>query len=198
MRHNFILNNRTSHPLSKLIRPVFEKKWIKTALGGMFSITTLASGMVMAMPTDATLAAASIDTISNIQIETVRSFANVLPNNTGISQTYHWGHPGMDITAPLGTTIFPLKNGVVIRMENLKWDYGRAVYVDHGNGLVSLYAHMGKVFVEEGEHITTDTPIGEVGLTGRTTGPHLHFELRKNDQAVNPTPFMNLGLAKAR
>jgi murein DD-endopeptidase MepM/ murein hydrolase activator NlpD len=180
------------------MRQVFEKKWIKTALGGMFSITTLASGMVMAMPTDATLAASSMESVSNIQMETTKSFANVLPNNTGISQMFHWGHPGIDITAPLGTTIYPLKDGVVIRMENLKWDYGRAVYVDHGNGLVTLYAHMGKVFVEEGEKITTKMPIGEVGLTGRTTGPHLHFELRKDEVAVNPLPFLDLGVAMAR
>lgn len=177
---------------------MFEKKWIKTALGGMFSITTLASGMVMAMPTDATLAANSVDSLSNIQIETIKSFANVLPNNTGISQYYHWGHPGMDITAPLGTPIYPLKGGVVVRMENLKWDYGRCVYIDHGNGLITLYAHMGKVFVEEGETVTTDKPIGEVGVTGRTTGPHLHFELRKDDKAVNPLPYMSLGVPKPR
>lgn len=179
------------------MRPVFEKKWLKTAIGGFFSITTLASGVIM-MPTEATLAATSIEPIANIQIETTRTFVNVLPNNTGISQMFHWGHPGIDITAPLGTPIYPLKNGVVVRMENLKWDYGRAVYIDHGNGLVSLYAHMGKVFVEEGEQITTDKPIGEIGLTGRTTGPHLHFELRKDGVAINALPFMSLGIAKAR
>lgn len=198
MIHNTIQKSRASHPLSKLIRPVFEKKWMKSALGGMFSVATLASGMVMAMPTDATLAADSIEYVSNIQIETISSFANVLPNNTGISQKYHWGHPGIDITAPLGTPIYPLKSGVVVRMENLKWDYGRAVYIDHGNGLVTLYAHMGKVFVEDGEKVTTDKPIGEIGLTGRTTGPHLHFELRKDNNAINPLPFMDLGIAKAR
>lgn len=198
MIHNLNQKTRTSHPVSKLMRQVFEKKWIKTALGGMFSITTLASGMVMAMPTDATLAAGSIESVSNIEIETVKSFANVLPNNTGISQMYHWGHPGIDITAPLGTTIYPLKDGVVVKMENLKWDYGRAVYIDHGNGLITLYAHMGKVFVEEGEKITTKMPVGEVGLTGRTTGPHLHFELRKDNNAINPLPFLDLGVAMAR
>lgn len=198
MRHNLKLNIRTSHPLSKLMRQVFEKKWIKTALGGMFSITTLASGMVMAMPTDATLASNSIEPVAYIQIETVRSFSNVLPDNTGISQNYHWGHPGIDLTAPLGTSIFPIKAGTVVLIENLKWDYGRAVYVDHGNGLVTLYAHMGKVFVEEGETVSSDKPLGEVGLTGRTTGPHLHFELRKDGKAINATPFMNFGIAKAR
>ena len=102
----------------------------------------------------------------------------------------------MDITAPLGTPIYPLKSGVVVRMENLKWDYGRAVYVDHGNGMITLYAHMGKVFVEEGDQVTTDKPIGEVGVTGRTTGPHLHFELRKDGNAINPMPYLNLSSAK--
>ena len=196
MRHNFILNNRTSHPLSKLIRPVFEKKGIKTALGGFISITSLASGMIMFIPTDSTLAASPMQPLTGVQMETIKSTVNVLPGNTGISQFYHLGHPGMDITAPLGTPIYPLKNGVVVRMENLKWDYGRAVYVDHGNGMITLYAHMGKVFVEEGDQVTTDKPIGEVGVTGRTTGPHLHFELRKDGSAINPMPYLNLSSAK--
>lgn len=113
-----------------------------------------------------------------------------MPENTGISQSFHFGHPGMDITAPEGTKIYPLKDGVVVIMTNLNWDYGRSVVIDHGNGLKTLYAHMGKIFVEEGEKVTTNKPLGEVGMTGRTTGPHLHFEVIKEESRINPQSYL--------
>ena len=190
---NKLPKTRTSNPISKLFRPMFEKKRIKAALGGVISMTTLASGIFL-MPPEATLASTSFQPNPiEVELDTQKSFANVLPANTGISQGYHWGHPGMDITAHLGSDIYPLKAGKVIKMENLKWDYGRDVYIDHGNGMVTLYAHMGKIFVQEGDEVTTDTPIGEVGVTGRTTGPHLHFEVRIDGTNVNPQPYLALG-----
>ncbi len=130
--------------------------------------------------------------VEQVQMETTRTFSDVLPENTGVSQEYRLGHPGIDITAPLGTKIYPLKSGKVIRLDNLKWDYGRSAYVDNGNGIITLYAHMGKVFVEEGDEITTDQAIGEIGVTGKTTGPHLHMEVRKNGVSINPRPYLTL------
>lgn len=181
---------------------MFEKKNIKAAFGGLISMTTLASGM-FALPGDQ-----SVMALANIQpfdeeviIETKRSLANVLPENTSVSQEYYIGHPGIDITAELGAKIYPLKNGTVVLMSISKVGYGRSVIVDHGNGLQTRYAHMGKIFVQEGEKITTDIAVGEVGLTGKTTGPHLHLEVLKNGRAVNPRPYLTLSkdlMAKAK
>ncbi len=181
---------RISHPVSKLLRPWFEKHWIKSALGGGFAVTTLATSL-MVVPMEASQALADYHVeILDQSIETKKSMAVVLPENTGVSQGYHGSHPGIDITAKLGAKIYPLKSGVVIKIENAKWNYGRAVWVDHGNGSVTLYAHMGKIYVEEGESVNIDKPLGEVGLTGRTTGPHLHFEIRRDNSLLNPMPYI--------
>jgi murein DD-endopeptidase MepM/ murein hydrolase activator NlpD len=172
---------------------MFEKKAIKSAFGGFISITTLASGLFF-LPGDQGAITSNFEPFNQeVSIETQKSFSNVLPEYTGISQGFHIGHPGIDITAKLGSKIYPLKEGVVVNMTNMKWDYGRSVTIDHGNGMVTLYAHMGKIFVEEGEKVTTDMPIGEVGVTGRTTGPHLHLEIIKSDNRVNPRPYLALG-----
>lgn len=177
---------------------MFERKTIKSVLGGIISMTSLASGLVY-LPIDQTVVAANIQTLNtDIPIETHKSFANVLPAYTGISQGFHYGHAGIDLTAPLGSKIYPIKDGVVIKVQYLTWDYGRAVWVDNGNDTVSLYGHMGKMFVIEGDKVTTDKPIGEVGLTGRTTGPHLHLEVIKNKSNINPQPYLALGTVNKR
>jgi murein DD-endopeptidase MepM/ murein hydrolase activator NlpD len=193
---------RTSHPISKFFRPVFEKRNIKAAFGGLISMTTLASGMFILPGDQSAMASANLQPFDQeVVIETKRSLVNVLPINTGVSQEFHVGHAGIDITAILGSKIYPIKEGVVILMTFTRWDYGRSVVVDHGNGLQTRYAHMGKVFVEEGEKVTTDMPIGEVGMTGRTTGPHLHLEILKEGRNVNPRNYLTLDkgrVAKAK
>jgi murein DD-endopeptidase MepM/ murein hydrolase activator NlpD len=70
--------------------------------------------------------------------------------------------------------------------------YGRRVVIAHDDGFESLYAHMGKISVEEGQKVTRQTKLGEVGLTGFTTGPHIHFELHRDGAAVNPKYFLDL------
>lgn len=193
MIQNLLPKTRTSNPISRLIRPMFEKKSIKSAFGGFMSIASLASGLIF-LPSNQDAIAANIQPFNQeVEIETKKSFSNVLPEYTGISQGFHFGHPGIDITAPLGADIFPIKDGTVESMSNTYWNYGRSVVVDHGNGMKTLYAHMGKIFVEEGQKVTADKPLGEVGLTGKTTGPHLHMEIIKTDNRVNPQPYMALG-----
>lgn len=181
----------TSNPLSKFFRPMFEKRNLKAALGGVISVTSLASGLFILPGDQSVLASVNIQPFDqNVVIETKKSLVNVLPINTGVSQEFHLGHAGMDITASLGSKIHPLKDGVIVAVSYTRWDYGRSVIVDHGNGLKTLYAHMGKIFVEEGEKVTTDMVLGEVGLTGRTTGPHLHIEIIKNGRTVNPRGYL--------
>ncbi len=198
MIRNILPKTRTSSRISKLFRPVFEKKNIKSVLGGVISMTSLASGLVF-LPVDQSVSASSLQiSEAEISMETRKSFANVLPAYTGISQGFHYGHAGIDLTAPLGSKIYPIKNGVVIKVQYLKYDYGRAVWIDSGNDIVSVYGHMGKIFVEEGDTVTTDKPIGEVGLTGRTTGPHLHLEILKENRAINPQPYLSLGPVNKR
>ena len=177
---------------------MFETKAVKSILGGVISLTSVASSLVF-LPIDQSVMATNVQSLNaDIPVETKKSFANVLPAYTGISQGFHYGHPGLDLTAPLGSKIYPIKDGVVIKVQYLKWDYGRAVWIDNGNDIVSLYGHMGKIFVNEGDLVTTDKPIGEVGLTGKTTGPHLHLEIIKDKQNINPQPYLSLGAVNKR
>jgi murein DD-endopeptidase MepM/ murein hydrolase activator NlpD len=177
---------------------MFEGKTYKSVLGGIISVTSLASGLVF-LPIDQTVVAANLQTLdTEIPLETRKSFANVLPEYTGISQGFHFGHPGIDLTAPLGSKIYPIKGGVVVKVQLLTWDYGHAVWIKSDNDTVSIYGHMGKIFVNEGDTVTTDKPIGEVGLTGRTTGPHLHLEVIKNEKSINPQPYLALGMVNKR
>jgi len=172
---------------------MFEKRNLKAALGGVISLTTLASGMFVLPGDQSVLASANIQPFDeNIIIETKRTLVNVVPENTGVSQEFHFGHAGLDITASLGTKIYPLKEGRVIFIGSTRWDYGRSIVIDHGNNLQTRYAHMGKIFVQEGENVSSDTAVGEIGLTGRTTGPHLHIEVLKNGRSVNPRPYLSL------
>lgn len=114
------------------------------------------------------------------------------PMSGGISQFFSWYHPAIDITNPIGTPIVAAQTGVVSAVSVGSWDggYGTSVRIDDGNGLATHYSHMSGVNVSAGQAVVAGkTVIGWVGLTGRTTGPHLDLEVYKNGVRVNP---MNL------
>jgi len=98
-------------------------------------------------------------------------------------------HDGIDLAAPMGTAIYPFREGVV-SFSGWKGGYGRVVIVEHDEGISSLYAHNARNKVEVGQRIGTGDKLGEIGSTGRSTGPHLHFEIRKNGVPVNPIPYL--------
>ncbi len=98
-------------------------------------------------------------------------------------------HPGMDIDGERGDEVTAPANGTVIS-AGYKGGYGNMVEIDHGNGLTSRYGHLSKIETEAGAGITRGQQIGQVGSTGRSTGPHLHFELRLNDRPINPRHFL--------
>jgi murein DD-endopeptidase MepM/ murein hydrolase activator NlpD len=101
-------------------------------------------------------------------------------------------HSGLDFAAPQGTTVMSAGKGVV-SFVGTKSGYGNVVEVTHANGLISRYAHLSGFLSEEGQAVNTGTPIAKVGSTGRSTGPHLHFEVRKADSAINPKAFIEAG-----
>ena len=101
-------------------------------------------------------------------------------------------HAGLDFAAPSGTTVFAAGAGTV-SFVGTKSGYGNVVEVTHPNGLMSRYAHLSGFLSEEGQAVNTGTPIAKVGSTGRSTGPHLHFEVRKSDTAINPKSFLEAG-----
>jgi len=98
-------------------------------------------------------------------------------------------HSGLDFRAPYSSPILSAADGAVSFVGN-KAGYGRVVEVDHGSGMVTRYAHMSRFDVKSGMRVTAGQIIGRIGNSGRSTGPHLHFEVRINGRAVNPRPFL--------
>ena len=99
-------------------------------------------------------------------------------------------HKGVDIAAPHGTSVFVACEGEVIRTGYDAGGYGRFIEVRHPNGMSTLYAHLSRVDVARGDRLGSGERIGLVGSTGRSTGPHLHFEVRRDHAQINPTSVL--------
>ena len=98
-------------------------------------------------------------------------------------------HPGLDFRGPLGAPIYAAARGTV-SFVGPRSGYGNCVEINHGNGLITRYAHMSGFRTVLGRAVQPGEVIGLIGSTGRSTGPHLHFEVRINDRPVNPRPFL--------
>lgn len=98
-------------------------------------------------------------------------------------------HAGMDFTAPRGTEIYTTGNGVVEYQDHKMRGYGNYVVINHGFGYKTLYAHMSKVLVKAGQKVKRGEVIGLVGNTGKSVGPHCHYEVRKNGVPINPANY---------
>lgn len=101
-------------------------------------------------------------------------------------------HSGLDFPAPTGTTVLSAGYGKVTFVGQ-KSGYGKLVEVTHGAGLLTRYGHLSAFLVKEGQTVNTGSPIAKVGSTGRSTRPHLHFEVRKQDDAVDPSRYLAAG-----
>ncbi len=107
-----------------------------------------------------------------------------------VSQGYSFYHRANDIATDLGTPIHPVGAGIVEFAGYTADGKGNMVEVDHGDGLKTLYAHMGKIYVGVGNTVDTKSELGTVGLTGHTTGPHVHFEVHDHDVQVDPASML--------
>jgi murein DD-endopeptidase MepM/ murein hydrolase activator NlpD len=99
-------------------------------------------------------------------------------------------HGGIDLAGPVGTPIYATADGIVERAEYNNGGYGNLVELSHGPGIQTRYGHLSRMSVRAGERVRRGQVIGLMGSTGRSTGSHLHYEVRIDGRAVNPTPFM--------
>jgi lipoprotein NlpD len=111
----------------------------------------------------------------------------VLYRGFGVKQGHR--HDGIDLSAPEGTLVRAAAAGEVIYTGNQS-GYGTIVILRHANALITLYAHNSAVLVQDGDRVEAGTPIAKVGQTGRTTGPHLHFEVREGTRPRDPLPYL--------
>ena len=147
----------------------------------------------------------SVDRLDEEFRERVRFLAatpNMLPVDGWFSHGFGWRknpwtdarefHKGLDIVADAGTPIHAPADGVVTRAS--RWgNYGKCVEISHGYGYVTRYAHMSEIDVRPGDRIERGSVIGEVGSTGRSTGPHLHYEVFRDGRRVNPWKYIGRG-----
>lgn len=141
----------------------------------------------------AALVANNTDEVNNLDqtIEAKKSpFELQMPVNGYISQEFSYYHNGVDIAADFGSPIHGLGAGKVAFAGFMPDGHGNTVIIEHENGLVSLYAHMSKIYVGVGDHIDIQRPIGAIGLTGRTTGAHVHVEVMDNGLHVDPAGLL--------
>ncbi len=125
--------------------------------------------------------------------ETVVSVPTIpfqLPHPGYISTHYAYYHPGIDIATGLGMPIRPVSSGKVVEATISYFGLGHYVVVEHQEGFRSTYGHMGRVYVQTGDEVKETTILGEVGLTGRTSGPHTHLEITKNGSYINPLTIL--------
>ncbi|WP_099290845.1 M23 family metallopeptidase [Butyricimonas sp. Marseille-P3923] len=147
----------------------------------------------------------SFDAIENLaknKIEMLASIPAILPVSLKeahqVSSSYGYRmhpiyktmkfHAGMDFTGAIGTPIYATGNGLVVESQFDK-GYGRHVIIDHGFSYQTMYAHMEKIVVKKGQTVKRGDVIGYLGNTGLSTGPHLHYEVRKNEKPVDPINF---------
>lgn len=100
----------------------------------------------------------------------------------------HWG---LDFTADRGTNVYSTGNGVVKQVETKRWGFGKSIVIDHGFGYTSRYAHLSEFKVKEGDKVVRGQIIGLVGSTGKSTAPHLHYEIEKNGKKIDPIHFFH-------
>jgi murein DD-endopeptidase MepM/ murein hydrolase activator NlpD len=132
---------------------------------------------------------AAIPAIQPVRNENLKQMASGFGYRTDPFTKARKMHEGMDFTAKIGTPIYATGDGVVERADNTASGFGNHIVINHGFGYETLYAHLSKYKCRAGQHIKRGDVIGFVGSTGRSEGPHLHYEVHKNGKVVNPLNF---------
>ncbi len=114
----------------------------------------------------------------------------VWPTSGTITQRFVWYHKGIDIANRGVPGVLAVDSGRVVSSGWSPAGYGNHVMIDHGNGYRTLYAHLSKIYVVAGQTVNRGSSIGQMGSTGRSSGPHLHFEVIQNGAHVNPLNFL--------
>lgn len=172
---------------------IFNKKTFPRVFG--VQIAGLAMAMsIVAYPThafDYNLSQAPQTSFKpEMEMVTKSQYQFPLAETLGMSQSYHGLHPGLDLRAPLGTAVYSMASGVVIEVEEMRVGYGHYARIAHQGMISTLYAHLDKVQVKPGQKVAKGEIIGTVGLTGWSTGAHLHFEVHVGEKSVNPMNYV--------
>ncbi|MBI5356332.1 M23 family metallopeptidase [Candidatus Collierbacteria bacterium] len=183
---------KKSHFLSKKLRPVFESRKIKAIVGGNLALSIFLVNLMGPIGGQTPAGSIEVTTLTpdTVKVITETTFRIPLAENNGYSQGFYDKHPGVDIKSKLGTKILAAAPGTVIEVERKKMGYGHKLVIGHSGRISTLYAHLDTINVNVGDYVTKETVLGTVGLTGWTTGPHLHFEVRNDSGYINPKQIL--------
>lgn len=180
------------HPASRVLRRLFERKEAKKILGFNLAVMTLLVGTIIP-PISAFNLEQPVETttvIANEESLVTEKSIRVPVDSFEVTQGYHALHRGIDLNEVEGAPVYPLMEGKVERVFHARFSYGNHILINHGSGFKSLYAHLAKVVVEEGEEVDINTVIGTVGHTGWASGSHLHLEVYDNGHTFNPLTIL--------
>jgi len=185
-----IKNIKSGSKVSRFFRHIFENKRIQKILGTNIALMVLATSFMPNNTLAETTESSSIIAEASINVSTEKGVQYPV-GKISITQGYKLFHPGIDLDGITGDPIKPIKAGFVEAISRSKYAYGNAIIINHGNQLTSLYAHLSKILVIEGQEVTINTVIGEMGATGRAFGDHLHMEIRDHGTPINPTSVLS-------
>ncbi len=180
--------------MSRLARPWAAHKGLKRSLGLAIAVLAIIAAVWGPFPSSAEGTGGKLELAvlpeGEVEVQTVEA-AHVPVEDYRVSQGYWWLHPGMDLAAKMGEPVYAVAAGKVEYVGRDRFGYGNHVIINHGE-YQSLYGHLSKIEVVEGQEVTKDTKIGLVGSTGHSTGPHLHLEIREGNKTVNPRSVLEI------
>lgn len=181
-----LLKTRKGNKTSRFFSKIFERKRLKKIIGQSLFLF-LALIPIIPQPLQAYSGGYQNQTYIETPVVTDTKEGVRFPvSRIAITQKYSFFHPGIDLDGATGDKIYPITAGKVEKISFSHFDYGNSILINHGNGTKSLYAHLSKINVSEGDIVTMDSVIGLMGATGRAYGDHLHLEIYEDSRRVNP------------
>jgi len=174
-----------SHPISKFFRKIFESQKAKTYFTVLLLISIFITNFYLTQSTSIHAQEQQVLITTSQDVVTTQTTYQK-PTIGYLSQGYKWYHLGIDIANAQDTPVYPIAKGRVIAVEHRRWGYGHFIIIQHDMNVQALYAHFGKINVKIGDKVNKDTQLGLIGMTGYTTGPHLHLEVYENGTNINP------------
>lgn len=162
---------------------------LKIALGVVCTAFFLDYQPSLSFPVKQSIVKAQSEQVQSIDSQTL-PLNFQLPHPGYLSTPYSNYHHGIDLASGLGIPLKAIASGKVVSTGYNFWGLGLTISIDHGHGFSSLYAHLGKTYVQKDQQISTSDYIGEVGLTGHTSGPHTHLEIYKDGTTINPLTIL--------
>lgn len=179
-----ILRVRKGSKISRFFTQIFEHSTIKRVFGINLVLLSLISSI---LPNNKlSVYGNNPEILESPTIFSTEKGEQLPVKELKITQNYRFFHPGVDLDGKTGDAIFPIMAGKIEKVEYSKFGYGNSIIVSHGSGATSLYAHLSKIEVSEGEEVTKETKLGEMGSSGHASGDHLHIEIRENGKLINP------------